>query len=604
MSLDQVDDIILHSLRSLEGCEISSDIHSVEELSEATILRAVLVCIRAIDDASEFSADTPIPRNMSSRVGLCSSLCEAIKQLGYREQLGYHQLMYKNAADNRRLLAWLISRLPNTDASGSSAVDRKDPVADVLQHEAKEAWAPPLTFSLRRKLRHADVWQFSAAPLLSPLSHFYPGVPLLTDQPRHPQQRAPSVLEYQQALVVRMQEWEAEWNTKGLASGLSQREYRARKAANVGRTMATSISASLAAHAAAGNSALGKFSKNYAESAARQRKATRFSQQTEFSDLSLSSHAGAGPSGAALAGISKEEREELRQKEREEELARLSGVLQASQEELAGLVGGMENFRANFQQMTANLYAEQKRHETLEQELLVKRNTMKLLPKAEENMQRLRELANQHSEKIRRLAEEWEGERVELVAAYRALRDRLKDMGVDAKSLLGEIRGLRGEIDAVKEASLKRYERYKQLLEVWNGLPKNISRETYTVRILDIVKQTKKQKVDIDKILIDTRNVNHEINNISQTLIRSFSVTSELVFTEAPKDALMKQAYRDLVGLDKAFQQLVEKVGQTGQLRRDLLLLEEKYTQLEKRTVSINLEQIQKDILEIRSAQE
>ena len=193
---------------------------------------------------------------------------------------------------------------------------------------------------------------------------------------------------------------------------------------------------------------------------------------------------------------------------------------------------------------------------------------------------------------------------MELVAAYRALRDRLKDMGVDAKGLLGEIRGLRGEIDAVKEASLKRYERYKQLLEVWNGLPKNISRETYTVRILDIVKQTKKQKVDIDKILIDTRNVNHEINNISQTLIRSFSVTSELVFTEATKDALMKQAYRDLVGLDKAFQQLVEKVGQTGQLRRDLLLLEEKYTQLEKRTVSINLEQIQKDILEIRSAQE
>src|SRR3989338_1519127 len=249
MSLDQVDDIILHSLRSLEGCaDISTDIHSVEELSPPTILRAVLVCLKTIDESSQFSADTPIPRNMSARVSLCNELCDAIKNLGYREQLGYHQLLYKNASDNRRLLAWLISRLPNSESATGGSQDRKDPVFEVLALESKESWAPPLTFQLRRKLRYADVYQFSTRPLLSPISQFYPGVPLITDQPAHSQQRAPSVFEYQQGLVMKLAEWEAEWNSKGLASGLSQREYRVKKAANIGRMMAASISSTLTAH--------------------------------------------------------------------------------------------------------------------------------------------------------------------------------------------------------------------------------------------------------------------------------------------------------------------------------------------------------------------
>ena len=43
-------------------------------------------------------------------------------------------------------------------------------------------------------------------------------------------------------------------------------------------------------------------------------------------------------------------------------------------------------------------------------------------------------------------------------------------------------------------------EEYKELLEIYRQLPKNINRSVYTKRILDIVKQVKKQKVDINKV--------------------------------------------------------------------------------------------------------
>lgn len=43
-------------------------------------------------------------------------------------------------------------------------------------------------------------------------------------------------------------------------------------------------------------------------------------------------------------------------------------------------------------------------------------------------------------------------------------------------------------------------EKYRELLETFNKLPKDITRSSYTNRILEIVKNVKKQKADIDKV--------------------------------------------------------------------------------------------------------
>jgi uncharacterized protein YdcH (DUF465 family) len=44
-------------------------------------------------------------------------------------------------------------------------------------------------------------------------------------------------------------------------------------------------------------------------------------------------------------------------------------------------------------------------------------------------------------------------------------------------------------------------EKYGELLETYNKLPKDITRTHYTNRILDIVRNVKKQKVEISKVM-------------------------------------------------------------------------------------------------------
>lgn len=44
-------------------------------------------------------------------------------------------------------------------------------------------------------------------------------------------------------------------------------------------------------------------------------------------------------------------------------------------------------------------------------------------------------------------------------------------------------------------------DKYSELLEQFNALPKDLTRTYYTNRILEIVKNVKKQKVDINKVL-------------------------------------------------------------------------------------------------------
>jgi len=142
---------------------------------------------------------------------------------------------------------------------------------------------------------------------------------------------------------------------------------------------------------------------------------------------------------------------------------------------------------------------------------------------------------------------------------------------------------------------------YKQLQEALDALPKDMTRAVYTRSILEIVKNVKKQKVDIDKILIDTRNLQKEINTVSDTLGRVFTVVDELVFADAnAKDTTAIQAYKHIAGIDKNFKKLVTWIEETGQTRNNVLNLEAKIDQIQLRTSSLNTERLDKDLAEVK----
>jgi coiled-coil domain-containing protein 22 len=625
--MSEVDEIILVTLRELDAIDDSNEsgekIRGVGELKPNEVLKGVLRCLATIDASLEYGET--IPKNMSARVGLCSAVVETIKTLGYREGIGYHQLMYPNPVENRKLLSFLIGLLPAASGSGSLAsssgaagasLSINDVAANAVSQSAVHSlfFSPSFTRSLVLDERCAQpsngnasmesivgvrvksCWQFRAESLRSPSSAaHYDGAPLVTEQPSHRASVAPSVLEANAVSAALASEWEAEWSTRGLESGLAPGQYWQRKRRAVAQRMASSLQYELST-AAAGGAATARWHHADIEAASAHGYRSRFSHQVDFEEKK----SGGADGKAAAAGLSKEEAERQKEETRVAELASLDDKAVGVRTSMDEAREQMQAMSVQYQQIKSTLFEEQQRTEALKRDLLVKRKTMQLLPEADANMAQLRTLADEQAAKIQALAAEWDVERVALVDRYRALRASVKDRTGDVRSLLDEIRVLRAQIEELRASAKQRYDRYKALLDTWQQLPKDISRETYTVRILDIVRQTKKQKVDIDKILIDTRNINKEINSVSESLFRSFSVTSELVFADATKDDTAKQAYKLLAHMHKLFEKLVQTVSRTGHLRRDILTLEDKHAALDKRLASLNIDQIVQDLEQLQ----
>lgn len=127
-----------------------------------------------------------------------------------------------------------------------------------------------------------------------------------------------------------------------------------------------------------------------------------------------------------------------------------------------------------------------------------------------------------------------------------------------------------------------------------------MSRSAYTMRILEIVGNIKKQKEEITKILSDTKDLQKEINSLTGKLDRTFAVTDELVFKDAKKDESVRKSYKYLAALHENCTQLIQTIEDTGTIMREIRDLEEQIeTENGKRTVS-NLEKILEDYKAIR----
>jgi hypothetical protein len=70
------------------------------------------------------------------------------------------------------------------------------------------------------------------------------------------------------------------------------------------------------------------------------------------------------------------------------------------------------------------------------------------------------------------------------------------------KKMVGEMKSKRTEMQEMGRVIHEREERYKILAEEYSKMPKNVNRSLYTYRIMDIIKQIRKQKLEIQKVCI------------------------------------------------------------------------------------------------------
>eukprot|EP01112_Ceratiomyxa_fruticulosa_P008695 TRINITY_DN2252_c0_g1_i1.p1 TRINITY_DN2252_c0_g1~~TRINITY_DN2252_c0_g1_i1.p1 ORF type:complete len:627 (-),score=155.13 TRINITY_DN2252_c0_g1_i1:559-2439(-) len=610
--MEEADKLLILNLQDY-GLVIEEGVVTLAQFEPELVYKACLCYLRLIDEAKAEPFPEGLPRGMSSRVNTASNLTTVIKGLGYKAELSYHQLLYPNAIDLRKLLMWLQQAVPQKSdvvdngggGGGGSLVVLSDVIAKTLANIQKESWVPWSHHQQPHVGNTSRSRQLQTVPLKTPvrgravkttpgLEAFYTKyLPPVSAQPLRKDDVAPSVFETNLASFAEAQEKENEWNTKGLTSGLNPIAYREQKLKAIMSTIGASFRIHMA-EAARANEASGKVTdlSRLIESieGATSQEGTSFGRKVLFNQESAGVN--------VEPKVSEEERIAQQQKEIEDAQQILSQITN----KVGKLEKDIQGVESSIRRLEAGIQDEDVRREGLEKEYRIKKRTFDLLPEADKNIAELQSISATSSLRLIELAQEWEKHRVPLLEQIRQLKDDQMSRQDETKVKLEQIKEMRARMKHLVEDIHQKEEHYQQLLEAYAALPKDLTRAVYTRRILEIVKNVKKQKVDIDKILLDTRNLKKEINTVSETLGRIFAVVDELVFQDAnvKKDPTAVSAYKFFASMDEGFKKLVKVIEETGHSRNSILNLESKIEQIQLRTNSLTFDRLEKDLEEIK----
>ncbi|XP_058788111.1 uncharacterized protein LOC131662361 [Vicia villosa] len=194
------------------------------------------------------------------------------------------------------------------------------------------------------------------------------------------------------------------------------------------------------------------------------------------------------------------------------------------------------------------------------------------------------------------LESEWDAVRKPLEERKRTLEESLYSNSPDAQVMLQKLREVQKEEQFISSEIKKREEEHSKLLADLEKQQKVASRKSYTHRIEEITKNSRKQDADIERILKETRDVQLESNSIQESLHRTYIVADELVFREAKKDPTGQQVYKLLVNIHKGFEQISEKILATDRIRREVSDYEMKLAATPSTSRSLDVSKLQSDL--------
>jgi hypothetical protein len=252
--MEDADAILVLGLRDVLGADLPASVTASRDFDCDVFVKCVGRCLRAIAPDDAASVADRLPADMSGRFRVGTDLAGRVQRLGYRGDVGFHQLLYPNEADVRRMLTFLLDKVPKATTSGGAQVEGAAASAAARVHSALRAWVakPP---------RGGDA---AAAPATPPAAGAG-GRPfwtcalaaddastLLTSQAAPTARLAPSLLELAAASALQAASG-AESELARLASSAAPLASSGAHAAAVRAAVAASLSQKPRARVAAGN---------------------------------------------------------------------------------------------------------------------------------------------------------------------------------------------------------------------------------------------------------------------------------------------------------------------------------------------------------------
>ncbi|KAM8792422.1 LOW QUALITY PROTEIN: coiled-coil domain-containing protein 22-like, partial [Eudromia elegans] len=244
--MEEVDRILIHALRQA-GTPVPPHVQAVGAFPPELLLEAAARCLGTLRPALAGPPGAPLPPGAAARFRLASRLAAACRELGFPGDVGYQTFLYSSERDARRLLLFLVEKLPrdeDDDTDGGDEPPGKSgtllrAVGSRIREQLATPWVPPRCRppGLQRLQGTGHLRPFSTCPLVLPhtegppeLQEFFKGAaPPVPAQPPLPHMAPPALLETHAAQVGAQRDWEAEWGGAGLASRLAPQEYVGRK---------------------------------------------------------------------------------------------------------------------------------------------------------------------------------------------------------------------------------------------------------------------------------------------------------------------------------------------------------------------------------------
>ncbi|NXN93076.1 CCD22 protein, partial [Rhinopomastus cyanomelas] len=594
--MEEVDKILIHALRQA-GTEVPSEVQSVGEFSPELVVEAAVKCLRTIRPALGASLSPQLPPSISGRFRLASDLAVACQELGFGGDMGYQTFLYSSEADTRRLLLFLVEKLPRDERETGAEPPGKPgtllrAIGSRIRQQLGTPWVPPSCrpHQLQRLQGTNHLKPFTSCPLLLPrtggpleLQEYFRGLSLLvTAQPPHFSMTPPSLLEVHLSQLISRRDWDAEWGGPGLASRLPPQEYLGRKKLRLKQRLLEVLRQVCPPRPP--GAPLGLLEETFgvggSTGAAGGRgvvlpKGSRFTHSQHLTHKQDPQIALQQVQGAAETPQPFKNSEEATGARWATEEAALQATLQQLEGAIEGCRGEIWDTQLGLSQVEAEVQQRQLVLGRHQEDLGVKLRALELLPDAQGNLAKLQSMVETSSRRIVSLAGQWEKHRGPLLAQYRQLRALRDSTQLESSHRLSELCNLHQRSRLAIAEARRKEQLYKQLVSELESLPHDVSRSVYTQRILEIVGNIRKQKEDIGKILVDTRTLQKEINSLGGKLERTFSVTDELLFKDAKRDEVVRKAYKYLAALHENCAQLIQTIEDTGTIQREIRDLEE-----------------------------
>ncbi|GMI14298.1 hypothetical protein TrLO_g4808 [Triparma laevis f. longispina] len=617
--MEEADTLLLSSFTPYLPPSPPSTLSSLISLS--LVYPLCVSILKAIDP--DFKCDDEFPGSMSKKHRVCTKVAEKIKECGYHQEIGYNTILYPNINTLRPVLSFLSSALQRSQPEADDEPAPSSQTSGLSVSDCLAALA--ITKKTTITPTHSRVWSISAGSKIG--SEFTPRYTLIPPFKTYKWSLSSSITtavsnstltllnagSYVTPTVI-SQNTTAIAQERRLAKIKALKEKREREGrANPANPLKDLITSGLRGSGADKSTTFNDMIRKVvdSESLTASGNAGAFGNKIKYGnetgEVKLGNKGGIKEDRSEEdVEREKKEKEEMEQTEREEMLKKLREEAEGVMKMVEGNNKDVENFRSIKNEYDGTKEERDKEAERLKRELKMKRQMHQMLPDADNNMKKLREIIEQGKHRLQGLKEEWTKHRDPMVERLEAEKAKRDTWEADKARKIQQVKNMRNDIAQMAQEIRNKEALAAQLKKNWESMPKNINRNVYTYRILDIISQIGKQKAEIKRIISDIRTVQKDINRVADTLQRTEAVADETIYQLAKDGKGGKSgdagvaSYRNLTTLREVFEKLIGTVESIGKADNEGREFESKTETLRARVDGQSVEVLRRDLGEVK----